>query len=301
MHEVSVGADRDRREATALVDEQLAPRSAREAKTVAEIGRVHHSRPVDGHTVRADHPGEPDQLRRDRSIAVDPQMRHHTARTLAEHDVHSAARVRRHGHTTDFVREQGQRAPLFRRTRTARCRIQTRDPPILALVRSIAAGASRHRQHQCQRLHHPTLPHTPVIPAGCYLRSVKKILVVEDDPVIAKVLRDFLQANGYRISQARSGDEGVARFILDEPDLMLVDVLLPKKNGFEVCFEVRRTPRGKNVPLLLMSAVYTDVDHAARYASEELRASGYLVKPFELTSLLSEVKRLLGEPRLLPH
>jgi DNA-binding response OmpR family regulator len=77
---------------------------------------------------------------------------------------------------------------------------------------------------------------------------------------------------------------------------MLVDVLLPKKNGFEVCFEVRRTPRGKHVPLLLMSAVYTDVDHAQRYASEELRASGYLVKPFELASLLVEVKRLLGEP-----
>ena len=121
--------------------------------------------------------------------------------------------------------------------------------------------------------------------------------MVEDDPVNAQVLRDFLSANGYAICQARSGDEAVARFILDEPDLMLVDVLLPRKNGFEVCFEVRRTPRGRNVPLILMSAVYTDVDHAQRYASEELRASGYLVKPFELAALLLEVKRLLGDER----
>lgn len=119
--------------------------------------------------------------------------------------------------------------------------------------------------------------------------------MVEDDPVNARVLRDFLTANGYAISAARTGDEAVARFILDQPDLLLVDVLLPRKNGFEVCFEVKRTPRGRDVPLILMSAVYTDRDHAERYASGELRAQGYFVKPFELAALLTEVRRLLGE------
>jgi DNA-binding response OmpR family regulator len=122
---------------------------------------------------------------------------------------------------------------------------------------------------------------------------VKKILVVEDDPVGARVLRDFLVANGYYTAVARSGPEGIAAFHREKPDLMLIDVMLPRKNGFEVCFEVKRTEHGKRMPVLLMSAVYTDHEHATRYA-ETLQAQGYLVKPFDLHALLEQVRTHLG-------
>jgi CheY-like chemotaxis protein len=124
---------------------------------------------------------------------------------------------------------------------------------------------------------------------------VKKILVVEDDPVNQMILSDFLAANGYQTVAAASGPEGIERFERDAPDLCLVDVQLPRKNGFEVCFEVKRSPEGHGLPVLLMSAVYTDREHAERYAQSGLKADGYLLKPFDLGDLLARVRGLLGE------
>ena len=123
----------------------------------------------------------------------------------------------------------------------------------------------------------------------------KKILVVEDDPVIGRVLGDFLDVHGYETHVARTGIEGVASFETDEPDMMLIDVMLPRKNGFEVCFDIKRTERGRRTPVLLMSAVYTDADHATRYACDDLKAQGYLIKPFDLEVLLEKVRFFIGE------
>lgn len=124
---------------------------------------------------------------------------------------------------------------------------------------------------------------------------MKKILVVEDDPINAMVLRDFLHAYGYSLSVATTGLAGVARFHEEKPDLAIVDILLPKLNGFEVCFEMKRTLHGKKTPIFLMSAIYKDLAHAEVYAKRDLQAEAYLVKPFDLRSLLSEVHRFLGE------
>lgn len=124
---------------------------------------------------------------------------------------------------------------------------------------------------------------------------MKTILVVEDDPINLQILSDFLGAHGYSTLGATTGPEGVERFFADRPDLMLVDVQLPRKNGFEVCFDVKRTPEGRDTPVVLMSAVYTDREHAASYSKDNLRADGYLLKPFDLTALLERVRTLIGE------
>jgi DNA-binding response OmpR family regulator len=124
---------------------------------------------------------------------------------------------------------------------------------------------------------------------------MKKILVVEDDPVGGLVLMDFLEAHGYQTSLARSGKDGVAACAIDRPHMMIVDVLLPFKNGFEVCFAVRGTPEGRDIPILLMSAVYRDKEHAEHYATEGLAAQGFLSKPFELSELLGRVQALIGK------
>jgi DNA-binding response OmpR family regulator len=121
------------------------------------------------------------------------------------------------------------------------------------------------------------------------LRAVKKILVVEDDPVNQMILTDFLAANGYETIAASSGPDGVERYNRDTPDLCLVDVQLPRKNGFEVVREIKS--RGTATPILLMSAVYSDREHSQRV----IVADGYLTKPFDLVQLLAEVRRLLGE------
>jgi CheY-like chemotaxis protein len=125
----------------------------------------------------------------------------------------------------------------------------------------------------------------------------KKILVVEDDPVNQMILSDFLAANGYETVAAASGPEGIERFERDAPDLMLVDVQLPRQNGFEVVREIKSRPGGKITPILLMSAVYNDRDQTNRTVQLGTLADGYLSKPFDLVYLLAQVRQLIGEAK----
>ena len=122
---------------------------------------------------------------------------------------------------------------------------------------------------------------------------MKKILVVEDDPVNQMILVDFLAANGYQTLAASTGPEGIDRFERDTPDLCLVDVQLPRKSGFELVREIKG--RGANVPVVLLSAVYNEPDQSTRTVALGALADGYLTKPFDLALLLSTVRQLLGE------
>ncbi len=124
---------------------------------------------------------------------------------------------------------------------------------------------------------------------------MKKILVVEDDPVNQMILADFLAANGYETITASTGPEGIERFEQDRPDLLLVDIPLPRKNGFELLHDIKSRPTGKTTPILLMSAVYNDHDQSSRTIQLGTLADGYLSKPFDLVQLLAQVRLLLGE------
>ncbi|HEU4611900.1 MAG TPA: response regulator [Kofleriaceae bacterium] len=121
---------------------------------------------------------------------------------------------------------------------------------------------------------------------------MKKILVVEDDPVNQMILMDFLAANGYQTIAAASGPEGIEQFDRTLPDLCLVDVQLPRKNGFELVREIKSR---STTPVMLMSAVYTDQDQSTRTIQLGALADGYLTKPFDLVQLLAQVRQLLGE------
>lgn len=125
---------------------------------------------------------------------------------------------------------------------------------------------------------------------------MKKILVVEDDPVNQMILADFLAANGYETITASTGPEGIERFEQDRPDLLLVDIQLPRKNGFELLREIKGRPDGAATPILLMSAVYNDHDQSSRTVRLGTLADGYLSKPFDLVQLLATVRQLLGGP-----
>lgn len=122
--------------------------------------------------------------------------------------------------------------------------------------------------------------------------SPKKILVIEDDPVGRQVIVDYLTAHGYEVSTATNGDEGVTKAATEKPDLVVCDILLPRKSGFEVCFEIKSARSVHSVPVVLMSAVCND-SYSEFYAAVNLRADGFLVKPFAMSSLLSRVQMLL--------
>jgi DNA-binding response OmpR family regulator len=127
----------------------------------------------------------------------------------------------------------------------------------------------------------------------------KRILVIEDDPIGQKVIVDALTAYGYAVSVARTGPEGVEKAARERPDLVVCDVLLPQKSGFEVCFEIKRAAGTRDVPVIFMSAVCRDT-YSSAYASVDLRAQGYFVKPFSLTMMMARIGELLSPGPVKP-
>jgi DNA-binding response OmpR family regulator len=121
----------------------------------------------------------------------------------------------------------------------------------------------------------------------------KRVLVVEDDPIGQKIVVDALTAYGYQVSVARTGPEGVEKAMRERPDLVVCDVLLPQKSGFEVCFEIKRAAATRDVPVIFMSAVCRDT-YSTAYASIDLRAQGYFVKPFSVTAMMDRIGELLA-------
>jgi DNA-binding response OmpR family regulator len=123
----------------------------------------------------------------------------------------------------------------------------------------------------------------------------RHVLIVEDDAMTALVISEYLAAAGYRISIARTGTEGVHRYVAERPDLALVDVLLPKKDGFDTCYSMKTTEHGHHAPVVLMSAIYRDANQAAEYA-RDYHADGFWRKPLDLDVLVERVQELIGPP-----
>ena len=119
-----------------------------------------------------------------------------------------------------------------------------------------------------------------------------KILVIEDDPINAMMLVDYLQSRGYDVALTMDGGDAVERFQTLQPDLLILDIQLPQRNGFDICQEINRMG-GEQVPKVFMSAVFMDAASHA-YAMTELKAAVFLNKPFKLKDLLAQVEALLA-------
>ena len=117
---------------------------------------------------------------------------------------------------------------------------------------------------------------------------MKRILVVEDEPSIAMVLEDDLRREGYDTETASDGDTAVRRAISGGFDLILLDVMLPKKDGFEVCRELRRA--GVETPIILLTA---RAQEAEKVLGLELGADDYVTKPYSARELRARVKAQL--------
>ena len=118
--------------------------------------------------------------------------------------------------------------------------------------------------------------------------SGKRVLVVEDDPSIAIGLRINLESEGYVVHVAEDGEEGLVLARTIEPDLILLDVMLPKRNGLEILHELRA--EGQTMPIIILSAKAAEMD---KVAGLELGAEDYVAKPFSLAELLARVRAAL--------
>jgi DNA-binding response OmpR family regulator len=124
-----------------------------------------------------------------------------------------------------------------------------------------------------------------------------KILVVDDDPEIREAISLILEANGYKVVTAQDGIDGLNKLKVDKPDLMVLDLLMPRMDGFGVCKELKdpRWAKYARIPIIILSSVREDASKR-RYELEtgvQLDVADYVEKPIEHTVLLERIGKVL--------
>lgn len=116
------------------------------------------------------------------------------------------------------------------------------------------------------------------------MNTQKTVLIVEDEKNIVDILRFNLQREGYATCEAYDGEDGLAKALSQNPDLILLDVMLPKMNGFDVCRALRE--KGDNVPVIILTAREEEAD---KVFGLETGADDYITKPFSMRELIARV------------
>ena len=119
------------------------------------------------------------------------------------------------------------------------------------------------------------------------------ILIVDDEKNIAISVDYLLRREGYQVSVAHDGEEGLRLIQSDRPDLVLLDIMMPKLNGFQVCEAVRQDPALADVRIVMLTAKGRDAEKEKGLA---LGADAYITKPFSTRELVSQIKALLEPP-----
>jgi DNA-binding response OmpR family regulator len=119
----------------------------------------------------------------------------------------------------------------------------------------------------------------------------KYVLIVDDAPNIVLSLEFLMKKEGYEVDSANNGEEAMASIAAKIPDLILLDVMMPRKDGYEVCQELRARPEWKDIKILMLTAKGRDVEREKGLA---MGADDYVTKPFATQELVEKVKTLLG-------
>ena len=118
----------------------------------------------------------------------------------------------------------------------------------------------------------------------------KRILVIEDDPGNTRLMKYTLEKEGYQVVTAPNGLEGLRKAQLEEPDLIILDVMLPGIDGFEVCHRLRAELQTAHLPIIMLSAKAQEVDRATGL---KVGADDYLTKPWQRFELLTKIATML--------
>ena len=121
-----------------------------------------------------------------------------------------------------------------------------------------------------------------------------KILIIDDDPVLVELIQYNLEEEGYQVSTARNGQEGIRLFFTNRPDVVILDLMMPKLNGYEVCKRIREMA---DTPIIMLTAKGREEDIIQGL---DLGADDYLTKPFRVRILLARVRAVLRRARAEP-
>ena len=117
--------------------------------------------------------------------------------------------------------------------------------------------------------------------------SMRKIMVVDDDQNICELLRLYLEKDGYTVVIANDGEEALSKFSAENPDLMLLDIMMPKLDGWQVCREIRKK---SNVPIIMITAKGETFN---KVLGLELGSDDYVVKPFDPKEIVARIKAIM--------
>ena len=119
----------------------------------------------------------------------------------------------------------------------------------------------------------------------------KTILIVEDEPKNMTLTKDILKISGYETIEAVDGRQGVEKAKSARPDLILMDIMMPKMDGYAACREIKADPATKNIPVIMLTAVGYDLN---KRLAKQMGADGYVTKPFSRQQLVDAIGLLLG-------
>ncbi len=119
----------------------------------------------------------------------------------------------------------------------------------------------------------------------------KRILIIEDYPHIVDILRMRLESSGYEVLAAYDGKEGLQKAREEQPDLIILDIMLPKLNGFKVCRLLKFDAKYKHIPIFMLTSRKKSSDIET---GKETGADEYIVKPYEIGELMALIERYIG-------
>ncbi len=122
----------------------------------------------------------------------------------------------------------------------------------------------------------------------------KKIFIVEDELDFLSTLRERLEFEGYVVATAVDGEEALGKIPEEKPDLILLDIMLPEMNGYQVCRELKCNPETETIPVVMVTAKSQESD---KFWAKETGADDYLTKPFEMEELLQKIQDNLQEDK----
>ena len=123
-------------------------------------------------------------------------------------------------------------------------------------------------------------------------KDTKRILVVDDEEDIVKLVKMYLEYHHYEVITAKDGQEGLEKVKTEKPDLIVLDLMLPKMNGYKVCGLLKKDTRYAKIPVVMFTAKAQEKDVKL---GQEVGADAYITKPFEPEVLLAKIKELLKE------
>jgi DNA-binding response OmpR family regulator len=125
----------------------------------------------------------------------------------------------------------------------------------------------------------------------------KKILIVDDDPDLVEAVTMILESKKYDVAAAYGGLEGLEKARTEKPDLIVLDVMMPDKDGYAVCKEMKADPKLSKIPILLLTAVVSKIPttHYTQQMGMETEADDYMDKPVEPAELVNRIEVLLAK------